>query len=320
MSTSTRTVSKQCSAVGRRSVLCVDPDESYAVMLHDVWQQLQLADDLHIVRSQEEALAFLDAARSGNTLTAAIVLDPEATGEATGAFVRALRKRCGKKRVPIMFWSRDSQKYEVLEGRGIESVHRNSMAGRGVTSTRKPFFGYRAEEVLGRSVLGTIVPPVDSEGRDLHKMTEEITAYPEVHGSNDNENIRKDGSRVWIHWSNRALRDEQGAVREILCVGIDMTERRKLARRAESYRRRLQRLADRLTSTEEQERRRVASHIHDTVVQTLSLSNIRLGGVIAALEKAGMSDLCERVAGVRQLLDQGPAFVYGRTGLSAGAG
>lgn len=167
------------------------------------------------------------------------------------------------------------------------------------------FFGYSTEEILGRSVIGTIAPLIDSEGRNLLKMTKKITAHPELHGSNENENIRKDGRRVWIHWSNRAIRDKHGAVREILCVGTDVTERRKLEREALAYRRRLQRLADRLAATEEEERRNIATHIHDTVVQTLSLSNIRLGGVSTELEGAGMTEQREKVESVRQLLDQG---------------
>jgi len=167
------------------------------------------------------------------------------------------------------------------------------------------FFGYSADEMLGRSVFETIVPPSDSEGRDLRAMALAIAEQPELHGTQENENICKDGRRVWIHWSNRALRDGRGAVQEILCVGTDMTEQVRLARQAAVYQRRLQGLADRLTATEEDVRRRVATYIHDTVVQTLSLSNIRLGGVAAELEKTGMKAQVERIAGVRQLLDQG---------------
>jgi PAS domain S-box-containing protein len=167
------------------------------------------------------------------------------------------------------------------------------------------FFGYSTEEMLGKSIVGTLLPRTDSEGHDLQKMTEELAAHPEMHGAEDTEALCKDGRRVWVHWSNRAIRDEQGRVKEVLCVGTDITERKRLAREAEAYRRRLRALADRLTATEEQERRRVATQIHDTVIQTLSLSNIRLGGVLAAVEKAGMSDQRKRVEGVRQLLDQG---------------
>ena len=167
------------------------------------------------------------------------------------------------------------------------------------------FFGYTAEEIAGRNVIGTITPEIDSEGRDLRAMTSAITEHPELHGSNDNENMCKDGRRVWVHWSNRAIRDEQGDVTEILCVGTDITERKRLEREAEAYRRRLRGLADRLTATEEQERRRVSTQIHDTVIQTLSLSNIRLGGIRRALEAAGLADTCEKMDGVRTLIDNG---------------
>ncbi|MDM7912006.1 MAG: PAS domain S-box protein, partial [Methanotrichaceae archaeon] len=40
------------------------------------------------------------------------------------------------------------------------------------------FFGYSSEEILGRNVVGTIVPPVDSSGQDLRKMIEDIGKHP----------------------------------------------------------------------------------------------------------------------------------------------
>ncbi len=167
------------------------------------------------------------------------------------------------------------------------------------------FFGYTSTEVLGRNVLGTITPNIDSEGRDLRKMLQQITANPEFFSSNENEGIRKDGSRVWIHWSNRAIRDGRGNVIEILCVGNDVTRRKRLEQRARNYQRRLRGLADRLIRTEEQERRRVATQIHDTVIQTLSLSNVRLGGVRSKLEAEGFEDQLKRVDGIRRLLSEG---------------
>jgi PAS domain S-box-containing protein len=166
------------------------------------------------------------------------------------------------------------------------------------------FFGYSEDELLGRSVVGTIVPEVDSEGRNLRKLTEEIAVCPERHRSNDNENICKDGRRVWVHWSNKALRDENGTVTELLCVGTDITERRRLAKKGEAYRRRLLELAGRLTTQEEQARCFIAADIHDTVVQKLSLANIRLGEVLAAVKKAELSGPQKRVEEVRQLLEQ----------------
>jgi len=173
------------------------------------------------------------------------------------------------------------------------------------------FFGYAADEVLGKNVVGTIAPPVDSEGRDLRRMVREITAQPEAYAGNENENMCKDGRRVWVHWANRAVRDDRGQVKEILCVGTDITERKRMEMEAEVYRRRLRELADRLAATEEEERRRVSTHIHDTVIQTLSLSNIRLGSVRKSAEAAGLAEHCEKVDQVRELLDTGIAECRG---------
>lgn len=122
MKTKASLASKQDGTVEGRTVLCVDPDASYAEMLHNAWQQLRLADDLRVAHSREEALALLDAALDGGSCPAAVVLDPEATGEETGAFMREMRKHCGRAKVPIIFWSQDSEKYEVLEGLGVDSV------------------------------------------------------------------------------------------------------------------------------------------------------------------------------------------------------
>ncbi|BAI60906.1 putative histidine kinase [Methanocella paludicola SANAE] len=103
------------------------------------------------------------------------------------------------------------------------------------------FFGYRAGEVLGRNVIGTIVPEAESTGRDLMAMIRDIERQPECYKTNLNENICRDGERVWISWTNKAVRDAQGNVVEILSVGNDITERK---RAEESLRQRERQLAE----------------------------------------------------------------------------
>ncbi len=88
------------------------------------------------------------------------------------------------------------------------------------------FFGYEAHELIGHNVVGTIVPKTDSTGRDLAAMIADISTHPENYTSNENENICRDGRRAWITWTNRAIRDENGTVRNILCVGNDITTRK----------------------------------------------------------------------------------------------
>lgn len=102
------------------------------------------------------------------------------------------------------------------------------------------FFGYWEAEILGKNVVGTIVPETDSSGRNLADMIDAISRDPDRFASNVNENRRRNGERVWVAWSNRALRDEKGNVTEIVCVGNDITlleeRRRNLLAMEELYR------------------------------------------------------------------------------------
>ena len=102
------------------------------------------------------------------------------------------------------------------------------------------FFGYPGEEILGRNVVGSIVPPVDSENQDLKRMIADLTRHPSRYASNVNENMRSNGERVWIAWTNRAVKNEKGEMVEVLCIGNDLTEVRrsseKLKKTAEDLR------------------------------------------------------------------------------------
>lgn len=87
------------------------------------------------------------------------------------------------------------------------------------------FFGYTETEILGRHVVGTIVPEHESQGRDLRPLMEKICADPLKFERNINENIRRNGELAWIDWTNKVVLDEQGKIKEILSIGSDITER-----------------------------------------------------------------------------------------------
>lgn len=88
------------------------------------------------------------------------------------------------------------------------------------------FFGYKEEDILGKNVLGTIVPRVDQSGRNLAQMIEDIGKHPELYANNENENMRRNGDRVWIAWTNKPIRDPRGRTIGVLCIGNDITERK----------------------------------------------------------------------------------------------
>jgi diadenylate cyclase len=88
------------------------------------------------------------------------------------------------------------------------------------------FFGYSADEIVGRHLLGTILPERSKTGRDLTAMVREVMQKPEDFEVNVNENMKKSGERVWIAWTNKAIRDENGRLVEMLSIGNDITDRK----------------------------------------------------------------------------------------------
>ena len=93
------------------------------------------------------------------------------------------------------------------------------------------FFGFREEEILGRNVVGTIVPEKESSGRDLAQMIRDISRHPERYATNENENVLRNGKRVWVAWTNKPILDPDGKLVEILCIGNDITERKRAEER-----------------------------------------------------------------------------------------
>lgn len=159
------------------------------------------------------------------------------------------------------------------------------------------FFGYTAQEILGKNVVGTIVSALDSTGRDLEEMIQNVLTDPDSYASNENENICKDGRKVWVHWANQAIRDDNGNVVEVLCVGTDITEKKMAQLAVDAYQTELRNFSLRLTLSEEQARRKLAVVLHDTVGQTLALTKLKLGAlgrmITGKKEKAALIEIRE---------------------------
>ncbi len=89
------------------------------------------------------------------------------------------------------------------------------------------FFGYTPEEILGRDVR-ILVPKVESaSGRYLDEMADTILESPDDFTESINENVRKNGERVWISWRNKAIRSADGQIIGNLTIGQDITQRKQ---------------------------------------------------------------------------------------------
>ncbi|OGO30312.1 MAG: hypothetical protein A2Z29_09605 [Chloroflexi bacterium RBG_16_56_11] len=153
------------------------------------------------------------------------------------------------------------------------------------------FFGFSEVEILGKSVIGTIVPPRDSADRNLAAMIDDIIKNPERYRHNENENIKRNGERVWIVWTNQPHFDEQGKLRDILCVGIDRTEQKKSEQKLARQEREQAAAAV---------RNRLARDLHDAVSQTLFSASL-ISEVLPRLWERDEKEGRRRLEEVRQL-------------------
>ena len=119
-------------------------------------------------------------------------------------------------------------KYRELVESANSIIMRRDITGRitFINEFAQDFFGYSKEEILGRNTIGTIVPEVERSGRDLKEMIEDIGKHPERYTNNENENMRANGERVWIAWTNKPIWMKMARSLEVLCIGNDITERK----------------------------------------------------------------------------------------------
>ncbi len=123
---------------------------------------------------------------------------------------------------------RSEGKYRELVENANCSIIRLNLGGTitFINEFAQKFFDYTEEEILGRHIVGTIVPETDSAGQNLRALIEGVVSNPDLYARHENENMRKNGDRVWVMWANKALFDEEGKVCGVLGIGTDITARK----------------------------------------------------------------------------------------------
>jgi diguanylate cyclase (GGDEF)-like protein/PAS domain S-box-containing protein len=125
---------------------------------------------------------------------------------------------------------RTQERYQELVQNARSMILRVTPAGAAsfVNEYAREFFGYPEEQILGRSLLQTIVPPGDVNGRDLRQEVLDLLARPEDFPFAEHQNLKADGTRAWVSWAVRPLYAVDGTVQEIMFVGMDVTARKAM--------------------------------------------------------------------------------------------
>ena len=121
------------------------------------------------------------------------------------------------------------EKYRVLVESANSIILRINPQGQITFVNRfaQEFYGYSEHEMLGKEIVGLIMPKSDSKGRDLSHFVHDFLNNPEAYVTSVSECVQRSGERVWVSWSNKAIRDKDGKIIEFLCVGSDITSRKK---------------------------------------------------------------------------------------------
>ncbi|MFM9263704.1 PAS domain S-box protein [Tychonema sp. BBK16] len=85
-------------------------------------------------------------------------------------------------------------------------------------------FGYSQAEIIGKSAIWTLISGADL---DILAITRDFLPHAERYFNQEHEVIHRNGGKMWIVWRNQPLLNEKGHLRGLLCVGTDISDRKK---------------------------------------------------------------------------------------------
>jgi PAS domain S-box-containing protein len=113
--------------------------------------------------------------------------------------------------------------------------------------------------------------------------------------------LGKGGQTGWGRLHVSLLRGATVEDHLAICMIEDVTEQKRAEKEIRTYQEQLRSVASELSLTEERERRRLATDLHDHVGQILALAQIKLGAI---RESASATQLLEPMDEVRRLIEQ----------------
>jgi PAS domain S-box-containing protein len=108
---------------------------------------------------------------------------------------------------------------------------------------------------------------------------------------------RPDKSAIFVRENAKAILGEDGNVLFYEGTVEDITEQKKAEEKIQDYQEQLRYLASQLSLTEERERRRLATALHDTIGQILAVSKIKLGALVESARTPSIAAALKEVRG-----------------------
>ncbi|MBW2018275.1 MAG: PAS domain S-box protein, partial [Deltaproteobacteria bacterium] len=151
--------------------------------------------------------------------------------------------------------------------------------------------GYKREEIVGMESLDLVHP--DDRGM-VKTFRERRTRGESAPSEYEARGLTKEGKTIWI--TRRINVVTYGGKPAVLGNVVDITERKRMEAALRASEKELRILSAQLLSAEENERKRIAQELHDSIGQSLGAIKFSLENTLHQLEK-GEGDQCKRSLG-----------------------
>jgi PAS domain S-box-containing protein len=187
----------------------------------------------------------------------------------------------------------------IFEGTtlGIALVDKNGRIVECNTALQQ-MLGYRQTELVNQMFTVFLLPEDASRCQAFFRKLVQGQQDPY---QGEKKYICKDGRTAWGRLNVSLLRGAEEEDRLAICMIENITDQKQAEKEIRTYQEQLRSVASELSLTEERERRRLATDLHDHVGQILALAQIKLGAI---RESASSTQLLEPMDEVRRLIEQ----------------
>jgi PAS domain S-box-containing protein len=135
--------------------------------------------------------------------------------------------------------------------------------------------GFSRRELIGRKLSSLPGAPNGWHGNEVQRMLRgEIRSY-----QNETMLATRRQHSVWAHLTTSVLRDAENVPFQLFQMVENIQDRKSSEEQVLAYQEQLQSLAAELSLSEERERRRIATELHDRIGQSLAFARLKLAGL-----------------------------------------
>jgi len=118
------------------------------------------------------------------------------------------------------------KKYRDLVESANSIILRRDIAGNIIffNEFAQRLFGYEENEIIGKNMVGTLLPDTESAENRVVELAASLQQNPERRMVREDKHALRDGETVWVAWTYKPIFGNDETLREILCIGNDITE------------------------------------------------------------------------------------------------